>query len=164
MFAYVQIAVELYSFHMLAKLCSKAFKLGFSSMWTKKFQMYKLDLEKAKEPEFELPISIGSEKKQGNSKKKSASASLTMLKPLTVQITTNCGKFLKSWEYQTILPTTWETCMQDKKQQLEANMEQLTSSKLGKECVKTVNCLPAYLAYMQSTSCKMPGWMTYKLE
>ena len=54
--------------------------------------------------------------------------------------------------------------MQDKKQQLEANMEQLTSSKLGKECVKTVNCLPAYLAYMQSTSCKMPGWMTYKLE
>ena len=64
--AYVQIAVELYSFHMLAKLCSKSFKLGFSSMWTKKFQMYKLDLEKAEEPEFELPISIGSEKKQEN--------------------------------------------------------------------------------------------------
>ena len=104
-------------------------------MWTKNFQMYKLDLEKAKEPEFELPISIGSEKKQGNSKKKSASASLTMLKPLTVQITTNCGKFLKSWEYQTILPTTWETCMQDKKQQLESDMEQ-TASKLGKEYVK----------------------------
>ena len=54
--------------------------------------------------------------------------------------------------------------MQDKKQQLEANMEQLTSSKLGKECVKTVNCLPAYLAYMQSTSCKMLGWMNHRLE
>ena len=87
-----------------------------------------------------------------------------MLKPLNVWITTNCGKFLKSWEYQTILPTAWETCMQDKKQQLEANTEQQTSSKLGKECVKTVNCLPVYLAYMQSTWCKMPGWMTYKLE
>ena len=61
-----QITVQLHSFHMLAKLCSKSFKLGFSSMWTKKFQMYKLDLEKAEEPEFELPISIGSEKKQEN--------------------------------------------------------------------------------------------------
>ena len=42
-------------------------------------------------------------KKQGNSRKTSTSASLTMLKPLTVWITTNCGKFLKRWEYQTTL-------------------------------------------------------------
>ena len=47
---------------------------------------------------------------------------------------------------------------------VRTNMEQQTSSKLGKECVKTVNCLLVYLAYMQNTSCKMPGWMTYKLE
>ena len=49
--------------------------------------------------------------KQENSRKKSTSASLTMLKPLTVWITTNCGKFLKGWEYQTTLPVSWETSM-----------------------------------------------------
>ena len=52
--------------------------------------------------------------------------------------------------------------MQVKKQQLELDMEQQTDSKLGKECVKAVYCHPAYLTYMQSTSCEMPGWM--KLE
>ena len=54
--------------------------------------------------------------------------------------------------------------MQVKKQKLEADMEQQTGSKLGKEYVKTVYCHPAYLIYMQSISCKMPGWMKYKLE
>ena len=50
------------------------------------------------------------------------------------------------------------------KQQLELDMEQQTGSKLGKEYVKAVYCQPAYLTYMQSTSCEMPGWMKHKLE
>jgi len=54
--------------------------------------------------------------------------------------------------------------MQVKKQQLEQNMEQQTGSKSGKEHVKAVYCHPAYLTYMQSTSCKMPDWMKHKLE
>ena len=54
--------------------------------------------------------------------------------------------------------------MQVKKQQLELNMEQWTGSKLGKEYVKTVYCQPVYLNSMQSTSCKMPGWIKLKLE
>ena len=64
--------------------------------------MFKLDLEKAEEPEIKLPTSAGKLKKQESSrkKKKSTSALLTMPKPLTVWITTNCGKFLKRWEYQ----------------------------------------------------------------
>ena len=66
------------------------------------------------------------------------------IKTLTVWITTNCGIFLKRWEYQTTLPAFWETCTQDKKQQLEPDMEQLTGSKLGKEYVKAVYCHPAY--------------------
>ena len=53
--------------------------------------------------------------------------------------------------------------MQVKKQQLELNMEQQTGSKLGKY-VKAVYCHPAYLTYMQSISCEMPGWMKHKLE
>ena len=54
--------------------------------------------------------------------------------------------------------------MQVKKQQLELDMEQQTGSKLGKEYIKVVYCHPAYLIYMQSTSCEMPGWMRHKLE
>ena len=63
--------------------------------------MFKLVLEKAEEPEIKLPNSTGSPKKQESSRKTSISALLTMPEPLTVQITTNCEKFLKKWEYQT---------------------------------------------------------------
>ena len=54
--------------------------------------------------------------------------------------------------------------MQVKKQQLELDMKQQTASKSGKEYVKAVYCHPAYLTYMQSTSCKMLDWMKYKSE
>ena len=54
--------------------------------------------------------------------------------------------------------------MQVKKQQLELDMEQRTGSKLRKEYVKAVYCYPAYLTYMQSTPCEMPGWMKHQLE
>ena len=85
--------------------------------------------------------------KQKNSRK--TSTSLAMIFDCGSQQT---GKFLKRWEHQTTLPVSWETCMQDKKQQLESDMEQRTG------------CHPAYLTYMQSTSYEMPGWMTHKLE
>ena len=54
--------------------------------------------------------------------------------------------------------------MQVKKQQLELDMEQWTGSKLGKEYIKAIYCHPAYLTYMQSTSCEMPGWKKHKVE
>ena len=54
--------------------------------------------------------------------------------------------------------------MQVKKQQLETDMEQHIGSRLGKEYVKTVYCHPAYLTYIQTTLCEMPGWMKHKLE
>ena len=63
-----------------SKVMLKSFKPGFSSFWTEKFQIYKLDLEKAEESEIKLPTSAGSLKKQGNSRKISTSASLTRLK------------------------------------------------------------------------------------
>ena len=62
------------------------------------------------------------------------------------------------------LEIAWKSSMQVKKQQLEADMEQRTSSKLGKEYVKAVYCHPAYLTYVQSTSCEMLSWMKHKLE
>ena len=54
--------------------------------------------------------------------------------------------------------------MQIKKQQLEQDMEQRTGSKLGKEYVKAIYCHPAYLTYMQNTSCEMLGWIKHKLK
>ena len=64
---------------------------------------------------------------------------------------------------ETTLPVSWEICMQVKKQQLEQDVEQQTGSKSGKEYVKAVYHHPAYLTYMQSTSCEMPGQMKHKL-
>ena len=112
----------------------------------------------------QITTSVGSSKKQESTIKASTSALLTMAKPLTVWITINCGKFWKRWEYQTIWPDSWETCVLVKKQQLEPDMEQQTGSKLWKEYIKVVYCHPAYLTYMQCTSCEMPGWIKHKLE
>ena len=115
------------------------------------FQMFKLDLEKVEEPKIKFPTSAGSSKKQESSRKTSFSALLTMPKPLTMWITTKCGKFFKRWEYQTTWPASQEICMEVKKQQLQLDMEQ-TGSKSGKEYEKAVYCHLAYLTSMQSTS------------
>ena len=123
--------------------------------------MFKLDLERQRNQRSNCQ---GSSKKQESSRKTSISALLTTSKPLTVWITTNCQKFSKRWEYQTTLPASWEICMQVKKQQLELDIQQQTGSKLGKVYVKAVYCHPAFLTYVQSTSCKMLGWRKHKLE
>ena len=98
-------------------------------MWTMNFQMFKLVLDKAEEPEIKLPTYARSLKKQESSRKTSISALLTMAKPLTVWITVNCGKFWKRWEYQTTWPASWETYMQVRKQPLELDVEQQIGSK-----------------------------------
>ena len=112
------------------------------------FQMFKLVLEKAEEPEIKLPTYAGSSKKQESSRKTSIPALLTMPKPLTLWITINCGKFWKRWEYQTTWPASWETYMQVRKQQLELDMEQQTGSKQENEYVKAVYCHSDYVTYM----------------
>ena len=66
-------------------------------------------------------------------------------------------KILKEMGYQTTSPVSWEIGMQVKKQQLKLDMEQWTGSKLGKVYNKAVYCCPAYLIYVQSTSCEMLG-------
>ena len=71
----------------------------------------------------QIATSVGSSEKQESSRKSSTFVLLTMPKPLTVWITTNCGKFFKRWEYKTIWPTSWEIFIQVKKKQLELDME-----------------------------------------
>ena len=86
------------------------------------------------------------------------------LKLLTVWIRTNCGNFLKRWEYQTTWPVSSETCTQVKKQQLELDREEVIGSKLRKENNRGAYCHSAYLTSVQSTSCEMLGWMNHKVE
>ena len=66
--------------------------------------------------------------------------------------------------YHIYLPSSWDICMQVKKQQLEPDMEKQTGSKLGKEYVKDVYCHPAYLTSVQSISRKLLSWRNHKLE
>ena len=98
----VQTTVQLCSLHMLVRLCSKSFKLGFSSRWTENFHMYKWCFKEAEELETKLPIFARLWRKQGSSRK--TSASLTTIKPLSVWITTNCGKFLKRFKKKIGVP------------------------------------------------------------
>ena len=101
-------AKECSNYHTIAlisqanKVMLKILQARLHSMGTVNFQMFKLVLEKAEEPEINLPTSVGSSKKQENSRKTSTSALLITPKPLTVWITTNSGKFLKRWAYQNI--------------------------------------------------------------
>ena len=92
----VQTTIQLCSFHTLPRLCSKSFKLDFSSLWTENFQVYKLDLETVEKPDIKLPTYAGSQKKVENPRKTSTSASLTTLKSLcgsqqTVEILQELG-------------------------------------------------------------------------
>ena len=99
--------------------------------------MYTLDLEKADEPEIKLPTSTESQKKQENFRK--TSASLTMLKALTVCITTTVENSERDGNTRPPdLPPEKPVCR--KKQQLEPDMEQQAGSKLGKEYFKAVYC------------------------
>ena len=120
------------------------------------FQMFKLVLEKAEDPETKLPTSLD-HRKIREFQKNIYFCFIEYAKTLTVWITINCGKFSKRWEYQTTWPASWEICIQIKKQLLELDMEQQTGFKLGKEYIKGVYCHPAYLTYMQSTSWETLG-------
>ena len=111
--------------------------------------MFKLDLEKAEEPEIKLP-SVGSSKTWESSRNTSTSALLSMQKLWLSG--SQLWKILQEMGMPDHPNASWKICMQVKKQQLELDMEQWTGSKSGKEHVKAVCCHPAYLTYMQSTS------------
>ena len=125
--------------------------------------MFQLDLEKAEEPEIKLPTSVGSSEKQEHSRKTSTSASLTTLKPLTVWVTTNCGKFLKRWEYQHL------TCLL---RNLYAGQEATVRNRHGtmdwfqigkgvrQGCILSPCLFNLYAEYIMQN----PGWRKHKLK
>ena len=126
--------------------------------------MFKLVLEKGRETRDQIATIRWIMEKAREFQKASTSALMTMPNHLTVWITENCGKFFKRWEYQTTWLASWETYMQVRKQQLELDMEQQTSSISGKEHIKAEYGHPTYLTYMQSTSWETLGWKKHKLE
>ena len=132
---YCTIALISHTSKVMLKILQARLQQYMNQMYWKlqqSFQMFKLVLEKAEEPEIKLPTSIGSYKKQDSFRKTSTSALLTMPKPLTVWITTNCGKFFKRREYQTTWPASWKICMQIKKRQLEPDMKKTDWFQIGK--------------------------------
>ena len=124
--------------------------------------MFKLDLEKAEEPGIKLPTSVGSSKKQESSRKTSP-ALLTIPRPLTV----DHNKLLKILKEMGI-PDHLTCLLRNLYAGQEATVRTAHGTtdwlQIGKEYVKAVYCHPAYLTYMQSTSCRMPDWMKHKLE
>ena len=126
-------------------------------MWTMKFQMFKLVLQKTEEPEIKLPASAGSLKKQKDSRKMSISTLLTMPNTLTVWITKNCGKLWKRWEYQTTWPASWEIRYPSQEAIVRTGHGTTDWFQIGKEYIKAVFCHPTYLTYMQSTSWENTG-------
>ena len=122
--------------------------------------MFKPELEKAEEPEIKLPTSAESLNKHESSRQTSTSALLITSQPLTVWITTN-WKILQEMG----IPDHLTCLLRNQFAGQEAtDLEQQTGSNLEKEYIKAVHCHPAYLTYMQSISCEMPGWMNLKLK
>ena len=115
------------------------------------FQMFKLDLEKAEEPEIQLPMSAGSLKKQESSRKTSISALLTMPKPLTVWITIN-WKILKEMGIPDHLTCLLRNLYAGQEATVRTGHGTTDWFQLGKGVLKAIYCHPAYLTYRQSTS------------
>ena len=114
------------------------------------FQVFKLDLEKAKEPEIKLPTSVGSLKKQ-EFQKNISFCFIDYTKAFDCVDHNKLWKILKEMEMPDHLSCLLRNLYADQ-EVTEPDMEQWTGSKLGKEYVKAVYCHPAYLTYMQSTS------------
>ena len=126
--------------------------------------MFKVVLERAEEPEIKLPTSSGSSKKQESSRKKtSISALLTMPKPLTVWISTN-WKILQEVGLPDHLTYLLRNPHAGQEATVRTKYETMDVFQIGKGVHQGCILSPCLLTYMQSTSCKMPGWMKHKLE
>ena len=142
-----QTTAQLHSSHRLAKQCSKFSNLSFNSTLNWELPVVQAGFRKCRGTRDQIANIHWIIEKALEFQKNIYSCFIDYAKAFDC-IDHNSEIFLKRWEYQTTSPASWEMCMQDKKQQLELNMEQRTSSKLGKEYVKAVYCHPAYLTYM----------------
>ena len=125
----VQTTVQLHSFCILVRLCSKSFKLGFSSTWTENFQIFKLDLEKAEEPEIKVPTLLDHRESKGMPKN-IYFCFIDYTNIFDCVDHNTLWKILKDMGISTTLPDSCETCMRVKKHQLELDTtERLNSNR-----------------------------------
>ena len=134
-------------------------------MWTKNFQMLKLDLEKAEEPEIRLPTSVGSSKKQESSRKTFTFALLITPKHLTVWIRTNCWKILPEMGIPDHLTCLLRNLYASQEATVRTGHGKTDWFHLGKGVCQGCILSPClFNLLMQNTSCEMPGWRKCKLE
>ena len=126
--------------------------------------MFKLDLEKAEEPEIKLPTSAGSLKKQKCSRKNIYFCFIDYAKAFDCADHNKLWKILKEMRIPDHLIHLLRNLYAGQEATVRAGQGTTDCSKSGKEYVKALYCYPAYLTYMQSTSCEMLSWMKYKLE
>ena len=125
---YVQTTTQLHSFHMWTRSCSKSSKIGFNRMWTENFQVFKLDLEKARNQRSNCQHSLD-HRKARKFQKNIYFCFIDYTKTFDCVYHNKLWEILKRWEYQNTSPASWEISMQIKKQQLELDMEQHTDPK-----------------------------------
>ena len=126
--------------------------------------MLKLDLEKAKEAEIKLPTSVGSSKKQESSRKTSTSALLTMPKPLTVWITTNCGKFLKEMGIPDHLTCLLRNLYAGQEATVRTGHGRTDWFQIGKGVHQGCMLSPCLFNFYAEYIRRIAGWMKHKLE
>ena len=136
-------------------------KPGFNSAWTMNFQMFKLDLEKAEEPEIKLLTSNGSLKKQ-EFQRNIYFCFIDYTKAFDCVDKSKLWRILQGMGIPDHL-TCLLRILYAGQEETEPDMEPWAGSKLGKEYIKAVYCYPGNSTYMQSTSCEMLGWMKYKI-
>ena len=159
----VQTTTQLSSFHKLARLRSKSFKLVFSRTWTG-LPHIQVGFRKGKESRDQIANICWIIEKAREFQKNIYFSFTDYTKAFDCVDHNKLWKIFKEIGIPDQLTCLLRNRMQVKKQQLEQDMEQQTGSKLGKKYIKAVYCHPAYLTYMQSTSYEMLGWMNHKLE
>ena len=127
-------------------------------------EMYKLGLEKAEKPEIKLPTFVGSQRKQSNFRKNIYYCFIDYAKAFDFVDHNKLWKILKEMGTPDHLTYLLRNLNAGQEATVRTRHATTDSFKLGKEYVKAVYCHPAYLTYMQSTSCEMLGWMKHKLE
>ena len=140
----VQTTTQLHLFHMPARKCSKSFMLGFNSTWSENFQMFKQRNYRSNCQHLMAHI-----KSKGIPEKKSTSASLNMLKPLTVWVTTNFGQLFKRWEYPDYLTSLLKNLYSGQEATVKTRHEIANWFKIGKGvhqgCILTLCLLKLYV-------------------
>ena len=126
--------------------------------------MFKLDLEKVKEPGVKLPTSFGLSKKQESSRKNIYFCFIDNAESFDCVDHNKLWKILQEMGISGHLTCLLRNLYAGQEATVRIGHRTTPGSKLGKEYVKALCRHPAYLTYMQSTSCKMPGWMKHKLE